>query len=141
MKRLLMVLLFALTALTALAAHGEETPLADPAQEARAKALMRELRCVACENEPVSQSAAPIAEDMRQKVRDLVASGASDAEVLGWFEDRYGSFVRFRPPARSLAGMALWSAPFVLLLVGLALIWRLRRKPGEPAASVPPDAL
>ncbi|MEL6257655.1 MAG: cytochrome c-type biogenesis protein CcmH, partial [Pseudomonadota bacterium] len=58
-----------------------DTPLTDADQEARALALMREIRCVACENEPVSQSAAPIAEDMRARIRELVADGKTDAEI------------------------------------------------------------
>ena len=73
--------------------------LDDPAEEARAQALMRELRCVACENEPISQSSAAIAEDMRSRVRAMVSEGASDDEVRDWFESRYGEFVLF-PPSR-----------------------------------------
>ncbi len=112
-----------------------ETPLADPALEARAQALMREMRCVACENEPVSQSAAPIAEDMRMRIRELVAEGRSDEEIRDWFEARYGTFVLFRPPARGPDGLLLWGLPFLLLAagaaVGLALAGQRRRQSSE----------
>lgn len=111
------------------------SPLADSEQEARAQSLMREIRCVACENEPVSQSAAPIAEDMRARIREMISEGASDAEVRDWFEARYGAHALFRPPARGFSGMFLWVAPFFLLLGGgvIALALRGRRSQGAIA--------
>lgn len=105
---------------SALIALLAETPLADPDAEARAQSLMREIRCVACENEPVSQSSAAIAEDMRIQIRELVGDGASDTEVRDWFVSRYGEFVLFRPPARDASGWLLWGLPFALLLAGAA---------------------
>ena len=108
------------------------------AEEARAQALMRELRCVACENEPVSQSTSDIAENMRARVRVMVAEGASDHEVRDWFEARYGEFVLFRPKARGPADWLLWGMPFILLLGGGALGYAvLRRKPSTPQAVEP----
>ena len=80
-------------------AFAADVPLEDPALEARAQALMREVRCVACENEPVSQSSAAIAEDMRARIREMIADGASDQEVRDWFESRYGEFVLLKPQA------------------------------------------
>ncbi len=115
-------------------------PLADPGEEARAQALMREIRCVACENEPISQSSAEIAEDMRAKVRELVAAGADDSDVRAWFADRYGDFVLFRPPARGLSGVLLWGLPFLALLCGAALVAALRRRgEGDGPVTVPPE--
>ena len=121
-----------------LAASG---PLSDPDEEARAQDLMREIRCVACENEPISQSAAPIAEDMRARVRVMIEDGASDEEVRGWFEDRYGEFVLFRPKADGVAGWLLWGGPFLLLLFGAFIgiaIARSRRAQVDPVE--PEDA-
>jgi cytochrome c-type biogenesis protein CcmH len=100
-------------------------PLPDPAQEARAQALDAEIRCVACENEPISQSTAEIATDMRMAVRERIAAGDSDAQVRTFFARRYGEFVLFRPPVTG-GTIALWSTPLVLLALGLALIWRMR---------------
>lgn len=110
-------------------------PLDDPAEELRAQALMREVRCVACENEPVSQSSAPIAEDMRTRIREMVAEGATDTEIRDWFVSRYGEFVLFRPPARDPASWLLWTLPFILLgagvAVGVVLATNAKRKTGE----------
>ncbi len=121
-----------------LIAFAAGAPLEDPAEELRAQALMREVRCVACENEPVSQSSAPIAEDMRTRIRELVADGASDSEIRGWFVSRYGEFVLFRPPARDTASWLLWTLPFILLgagvATGLVLAANAKRKTGEVEA-------
>lgn len=120
MKALFLSLVIALAA---------EAPLDNAEEEARAQALMRELRCVACENEPVSQSAAPIAEDMRARIREMVGEGSTDQEVRDWFESRYGEFVLFRPKGNSLSGALLWIGPFALLGVGgLIGILTARRK-------------
>lgn len=100
-----------------------------PAEEARAQALDREIRCVQCQNEPIAQSTAEIAADMRARVRERIAAGDSDAEIRAFFRQRYGDFVLFRPPwdART---WALWAAPFLLLGVGLAGVMALRARPG-----------
>ncbi|MBK8200035.1 MAG: cytochrome c-type biogenesis protein CcmH [Acidobacteria bacterium] len=113
-----------------------EAPLADPDAEARAQSLMREIRCVACENEPVSQSSAAIAEDMRVRIREMVDAGASDTEVRDWFVSRYGEFVLFRPPARDVSGWLLWGLPFGLLAVGAATGIFLARKGGRAAPQI-----
>tara|TARA_R110000803_G_scaffold111931_1_gene180357 strand:+ start:1836 stop:2252 length:417 start_codon:yes stop_codon:yes gene_type:complete len=115
--------------------------LDDPAEEARAQALMRELRCVACENEPISQSSAAIAEDMRARVRVMVGEGASDAEVRDWFESRYGEFVLFRPKRTGLEGLILWGAPFGLLVIGGLIAFGVARRRKAGADSVVPDEI
>lgn len=106
--------------------------LADPAQEARAQSLEREIRCVQCQNEPIAQSTADIAADMRTLVRERVAAGDSDAEIRDFFRQRYGDFVLFRPPMDSRTWL-LWGAPLLLLGAGLGAIYvgRRRREPGE----------
>jgi cytochrome c-type biogenesis protein CcmH len=126
-----MKMLFAAVTLALLA----ETPLPDAADEARAQKLMREIRCVACENEPVSQSSAAIAEDMRVRIREMIADGASNEDIRDWFVSRYGEFVLFRPPASDPSGWLLWGLPFALLLTGggagLALARKARTKAPE----------
>jgi cytochrome c-type biogenesis protein CcmH len=107
--------------------------LGDPAQEARARALEAEIRCVQCENEPISQSTADIAADMRAMVRERISEGDSDAEIRQFFRERYGDFVLFRPPWDGRT-WALWGAPFILLGIGLFLVLRRGRRDGEALA-------
>ncbi len=105
--------------------------LASPAQEARAQSLEMEIRCVQCQNEPIAQSTADIAADMRTLVRERVAAGDSDDEIRDFFRERYGDFVLFRPPwdART---WALWAAPWLLLAAGLGAFVSARgRRLGE----------
>ncbi len=110
--------------------------LGDPAQEARALALEREIRCVQCENEPIAQSTAEIAADMRALVRERVAAGDSDGEIRAFFRERYGDFVLFRPPfdARTVL---LWFAPLLLVAGGLWAM--LRTRPEAVAATETPE--
>ncbi len=115
-----------ITALVFAVVLGADTPLANPREEERAQALMREIRCVVCENEPVSHSTADIARDMRRMIREQVQAGATNDQVRKYFSDRYGQFVLFRPPTEGF-GMLLWLFPFTLLAAaGGAIFWRLR---------------
>ncbi len=116
-----------------------ETPLPDPNQEARAQNLMREIRCVVCENEPVSQSTADIAVDMRRAIRTQVEQGASDTDIRRFFSDRYGQFVLFRPPTQGL-GILLWVFPFAVL-AGVAgfMGWRSFRSRRRDLAPLADD--
>lgn len=115
---------------------------ADPAaDEARARALDAEIRCVACENEPISQSTADIATDMRALVRERIAAGDTDSEIRSYFAARYGDFVLLRPRAGG-ATWALWLAPVLLLALALMAAGALlrRRTSGEAAPDpVPPE--
>jgi cytochrome c-type biogenesis protein CcmH len=115
-------------------------PLPDAAQEARAAALDAELRCVACQNEPISQSTADIAADMRVLVRERIAAGDSDEQIRAYFARRYGDFVLLRPPLKGETAL-LWAAPIVLLVVGGAVVMLSRRgqKPSPEGAEDSPD--
>jgi cytochrome c-type biogenesis protein CcmH len=112
--------------------------LADPAQEARARSLDAEIRCVQCENEPIAQSTADIAVDMRRLVRERIAAGDSDAEIRDFFRDRYGDFVLFRPPwdART---WALWLAPVALLAIGFFAVFTGWSRNREASALQPEE--
>lgn len=125
-----------------LLAMSNETAVLTAEEEARAQALMREIRCVACENEPISQSASSMAEDMRVRVRTMVAEGASDEDVRDWFEARYGEFVLFRPKAETPFDWLLWLGPFALLVLGAGLAYGFfRRRAQETVRAVPPEDL
>lgn len=113
-----------------------EAPLSDPALEARAQSLAREIRCVVCENEPVALSSAEIAVDMRKAIRERIAAGDSDAQVRRFFADRYGEFVLLRPRI-GLDTFALWGAPLALLLLGGLGLYVASRRGGTAPADVP----
>ncbi|MEL7480061.1 MAG: cytochrome c-type biogenesis protein [Pseudomonadota bacterium] len=118
------------------------TTLSDPAEERRAQMLMREIRCVACENEPVSQSASDIAGDMREQIREMVAEGQTNSEIRAWFVDRYGEFVLFRPKADNPWGWMLWALPFAVLGVagaGIVMMRNSRDLSERTVDAVPPD--
>jgi cytochrome c-type biogenesis protein CcmH len=139
MRRLLALSLGFLALAGVAHAAAPEASLSDPAQEARAQALAREIRCVVCENEPVALSSAEIAVDMRAAIRERVKAGDSDAQVRRFFAERYGEFVLLRP-RMGLDTLALWSAPFLLLLIGAAgLFFYLKRGQNSPAEPDPID--
>jgi cytochrome c-type biogenesis protein CcmH len=104
-----------------------ERALSDPALEARAQALAREIRCVVCENEPVALSSAEIAVDMRKAIRARVAAGDSDAQVRRFFAERYGEFVLLRPRVGPETWV-LWGAPFLLISAGGLALWLISRR-------------
>jgi cytochrome c-type biogenesis protein CcmH len=137
--RLVGLIVLAAAVTLPMAAHAE-TVLSDPAQEARAQSLGREIRCVVCENEPVALSQAEIAVDMRQAIRTRIAAGDSDDQVREYFASRYGDFVLLRPKF-SVETLALWGAPLILLLLaGAALFWRTRLPQKAQADGADPEA-
>jgi cytochrome c-type biogenesis protein CcmH len=116
--------------LTALALDPDEK-LADPALEARARALSQELRCVVCQNQSIDDSSAPVAKDLRRLVRAQLLDGKSDQQVLDHVVARYGTFVLLRPPV-TWSTLLLWLAPAALILAtGLVLWRRADRRRGE----------
>jgi cytochrome c-type biogenesis protein CcmH len=109
--------------------------LSDPAQEARARALFKEVRCLVCQNESIDASHAELAQDLRAIVRQEVAAGRSDIEVRRFLTDRYGEYVLLKPQF-SWANAALWLAPLLVVLAGAGLlISRWRTLPPEPELS------
>jgi cytochrome c-type biogenesis protein CcmH len=107
--------------------------LPDPAQEARAVRIGRQLRCLVCQNESIEDSGADLARDLRKIVRQQVAAGASDQQVIAWLVARYGNFVRLRPPFNALTAL-LWASPVVAVLLGFGLALLGRRQRAAPAA-------
>ena len=108
------------------AAIGPEEPFADPALEAEYQALIREVRCLVCQNQTIADSSAPLAADLRREIRELMAAGASRDDVSQFLVDRYGDFVLYRPPLRPTT-WALWGAPVALCVLGLFVFARVVR--------------
>jgi cytochrome c-type biogenesis protein CcmH len=97
--------------------------LPDAGQEARAKALMDELRCLVCQGQSIADSDAEIAGDMRDLVRRRIAAGEKPAAIRAWLVERYGDWVSYRPPSEPMT-WPLWGAPLLLLAIGAALASR-----------------
>jgi cytochrome c-type biogenesis protein CcmH len=107
----------------ALAAGAAAAQGGDSALDKRAAGLAHELRCLVCQNQTIAESNAPLAVDLRGQIREQLAKGASDREVLDYMVARYGDFVLYRPPFKATT-VALWGGPFVLLALGALLAWR-----------------
>jgi cytochrome c-type biogenesis protein CcmH len=133
-----LALLLALAALPAGAVQPDEV-LADPALEARAREISRDLRCLVCRNESIDESNADLARDLRLLVRERLVAGDSNDEVLAFVVDRYGEYVLLRPLA-SGSNLILWGAGPAMLVLGLAAAGLyLRRR--QMATGTPADAL
>ncbi len=124
MKKLMVILLL----LSPLLVGAEARPLGDdPAIEARLKSLSQELRCLVCQNQTLADSSAPLAEDLRREIRELITKGMTDKEITDYLVARYGDFVRYRPPMKPQTAL-LWVGPGLLLLAGLGGLWFTLRK-------------
>jgi cytochrome c-type biogenesis protein CcmH len=120
-------LVLALNVMPALAVQPDEV-LKDPALEARARTLSRELRCMVCQNQSIDDSEAPLARDLRLLVRERLTAGDSDQQVLDFMVARYGEFVLLAPRF-AWHNAVLWGTPvFVLLVGGMALLVFSRRR-------------
>jgi cytochrome c-type biogenesis protein CcmH len=122
-------LLVIILLIPSLAAAEEARPLADnPQVEARLKTLAVELRCLVCQNQTLADSHAPLAEDLRREVREMIVKGMSDREIIDFLVQRYGDFVLYRPPWKASTSL-LWLGPFLLLIAGATgLVFALRRR-------------
>jgi cytochrome c-type biogenesis protein CcmH len=111
------------------AAAKEAEPLAeDPVVEQRLNRLAEELRCLVCQNESLAGSRSELANDLRREVRDLIKAGKTDREIVDFLVERYGDFVRYRPPVKPTTFL-LWFGPFILLGGGVAaLLFYLGRR-------------
>ena len=133
----------ALLVLTLLAPGGAwavqpDEVLSDPALEARARVLSKELRCMVCQNQSIDDSAAPLARDLRVLVRERLTGGDSDQQVLDFLVARYGEFVLLKPPFAWHTAL-LWLGPPGLLIAGAPRrTARPRRRTAPPAS--PPTA-
>ena len=104
------------------------TQLADPRQEAEAKALMETLRCIVCQGQSIADSDAEMAGDMRALVRRRIEAGEEPEAIRSWLIDRYGNWVSYAPPVEPIT-WPLWAAPLLLLAAGAYLArGRFRRK-------------
>lgn len=95
--------------------------------ESRLKALSTELRCLVCQNTTLSDSNAPLAEDLRNEIRTLMREGKTDEEVTAYLVARYGDFVRYKPPVQANTAL-LWFGPFIILIIGVVILFKVLKK-------------
>lgn len=126
--------LFLVLLLLAGSARAEDAQL-----EARAQALAQQLRCLVCQNQTIADSHAPLAVDLKHRVRDQLAAGKTEVEVIEDLTAKYGDFVLYKPPVKPSTWL-LWAGPALLALGALAgLGWSLRRRAQQPEAAFEPD--
>lgn len=131
-KRLptLMALLF-IAGLNVAFAEDQRFPFDSADQEARFDHLTEELRCLVCQNQSLADSDAPLANDLRDQVYDMVKEGQTDEDIIEYLVARYGEFVLYRPRLNAATAI-LWAAPAILFLIGLVvIIVLLKRKPAS----------
>jgi cytochrome c-type biogenesis protein CcmH len=136
MKR---AILFALALSGAAWAVQPDEMLPDPAMEARARAISRDLRCLVCQNQSIDDSDAELAKDLRVLLRQRLVAGDSDGQARQYLVDRYGDYVLLKPPVKSSTYL-LWGGPALLLIGGvLAALAVFRRKSVKPPAALTAD--
>lgn len=132
MRAIFAALLLMLSLQTAFATIAPDA-LPNPAQEARARALQKQFRCLVCQGESLDESNAPLAADLRRLIREHIARGESDAEITQYLVARYGDFILMKPPFEE-GTYILWLAPFTVLLLGggIAFVIVRRARAREP---------
>ncbi len=126
MRGALAALLLMLSLQTAFATIAPDA-LPNPAQEARARALQKQFRCLVCQGESLDESGAPLAADLRRLIREHIARGESDAEITQYLVARYGDFILMKPPFEEDTWL-LWLAPFGVLLLGGGIAFVIVRR-------------
>jgi cytochrome c-type biogenesis protein CcmH len=134
--RAVLVMLLVVVSTVVPAAEPEPWPAE---QEARYQALIAELRCLVCQNQNIAESNAPLADDLRRQVREMMLRGDSDRQILDYMTARYGDFVLYRPPFKPRT-WALWFVPFILLAAGLLVAVVVYRRRGQPSVESVPDS-
>ena len=135
MKRMVLALLLATTALFASA---QQIEYRDAAEEAHFRSLTAELRCVMCQNQSLADSNAPIAHDLRLEVLRLMREGKSDAQIKQYLVERYTEFVLYKPEVKPMTWL-LWFGPALLIVLGGILIVFIVRRQSRNAPAAPPS--
>jgi cytochrome c-type biogenesis protein CcmH len=112
--------------------------LKDPAQEARARTIFHQVRCVVCQNESIDDSEADLAHDLRQLIRSQVAAGKSDAEIQAFLVSKYGDFILLKPRFNAVTAI-IWVVPFAIVAGGIGLLIARRRRTQDAADDLSPE--
>jgi cytochrome c-type biogenesis protein CcmH len=129
--------MFTLRTLVTPYARAAEPAATESALDKRVTALAQDLRCLVCQNQTIADSQAPLAIDLKNQVREKIAQGLSDDQIIDYMVQRYGDFVLYRPPVKA-ATLGLWFGPAALLILGLVVLFRyLARRRREQSADAP----
>jgi cytochrome c-type biogenesis protein CcmH len=132
----------------ALAAGAADTPprsvdaygqLQDPVLQSRFERIAQDLRCLVCQNESIADSNVELAADLRRQVREMLVAGQSDEAIFRFMTDRYGEFVRFNPPLEPKT-LLIWGAPFIILILGAVIVFRVVRQRSRMSLDDEPSA-
>lgn len=135
-KRLVLVLFATVVYCPSAWATMEVLQFDDAQQEQRYHLLIKELRCLVCQNQNLADSNADLAKDLREKTYQMIKGGSSNEEIVEYMVDRYGDFVLYRPPVK-ITTVVLWLGPFVLLLIGLwGLVRLVKQRRNQPIATL-----
>lgn len=109
----------------------------DPVIEQRLISISEEMRCLVCQNESLAGSRSELANDLRREIRTLIQEGKSDDQIRSFMVERYGDFVLYRPPVKPITWL-LWIGPFVILIIGIAILlgYLRRRNQGIPSTTL-----
>lgn len=136
MRAILAAVLWVLLCISPIAWAKEAVPTAaDPVGQKRAVELEANLRCLVCQNQTIADSNAELAQDLRRQVREQIAAGRTDGEIITYMVQRYGDFVLYKPPVKATT-ILLWFGPLLLLALGVFALWRhvrMRNRRTEPA--------
>ncbi len=126
MNKIMIIIFWLLMGTSAFAVGVDEKRLSDPAEEARAQEIMKQLRCLVCQNQSIVDSDAGLAKDIRIIVRERILAGDTDQQVLTFMTERYGDWVLLKPPFDG-ATIILWLSPLLLLGIGFFIVMRNQR--------------
>ncbi|NOX43036.1 MAG: cytochrome c-type biogenesis protein CcmH [Gammaproteobacteria bacterium] len=119
----------------------QATPMAeDPVLEEQVKAVSDELRCLVCQNQTIADSSAPLAVDLKTQVREMLSAGKTKVEILDYMVERYGDFVRYRPPVKPTT-MLLWFGPMLFLVIGGSFLFLSLKRRSKRIASASASTL
>lgn len=121
------ILILLLAALSLPVTATEIRDFADPSRQAAYENLIKDLRCLVCQNQSLADSDADLAKDLRTEVYNIIQSGKNEDEAVKFLTDRYGDFVLYRPPVKPITYL-LWLGPFAALLGGGLFLWRQARR-------------
>jgi cytochrome c-type biogenesis protein CcmH len=139
-RALIAAVFLAVFSLAAFAVNPDEM-LQDPAQEARAREISQNLRCLVCQNQSIDDSNASLAKDLRVIVRERITAGDTNEQVVDYVVKRYGNYVLLKPPFQADTAL-LWLLPFILMVVALGGAWTyLRQQPAPEEGDAVNDIL